>query len=831
MPPCAAFFEYSMATFADIILPLSLPKPLTYQVPEHLDAYLQPGMRVVVPLGNSKKYAGIIIRIHHDSPSQYDAKHIESLIDEYPIVTEKQIRFWFWVSEYYLCNIGEVMLSALPPGLKFDEETTYIISEAAQPQSFKNKPVESAIIQFLAANGAHNWEQIVKHIKSPDTSSAIRHLIDVKVLIAQQEVKQRYKPKTIDIVLWDKLPIDPEQQKDILEDLHKKAKKQHDLLLHFILRQPSPSSTPLEKKELLIQSQCSISILNSLIEKGWVKVEKKKVDRLQDGLIQTASIPELAEFQQQAKIEIEQHWEKNPVVLLHGITGSGKTAVYAKIIEEKIAQGQQVLFLLPEIALTTQIVIRLKQYFGVRAGVYHSGHSGNERTETWSKVISHVPGENDIIIGARSALFLPFERLGLIIVDEEHDASYKQQDPAPRYNGRDASIVLAQLHGCPVLLGSATPSLESYRNAEIGRYGLVSMTERFGEAELPKIDLINLLEERKIQKVNGSLSEPLIHCIENTLEDHKQVILFQNRRGYTPQWQCQTCGWMAKCTRCDVSMTYHKLDHHLECHYCGYKTQTPKSCAVCKSPDVKMLGAGTEKIEEEIAAFFPKATIQRMDADTTRNKNSQADIVERVQSGEVDILVGTQMVTKGLDFPNVALVGVIHADRLLAFPDFRALERSFQILVQVAGRAGRSKELGHVLIQTTQPDHWLYPLIRENRYADFYKREIQERHQYAYPPFVRMIKLILKNKIENEVEATAKYLVEQLRGKLKEGIMGPEKPFVARINLQYIRVIHIKMGLGKQLMESKELIFQQVQNLKALPPHNKTRINIDVDPQ
>lgn len=820
-----------MAVFADIILPLNLPRPLTYSVPEHMDAYLQPGMRVVVPLGASKKYPGIIIRLHQDAPSQYEPKAIESLIDEYPIVTEKQIRFWFWVSEYYLCSVGEVMTTALPPGLKFDEETTYLIHEATDPSSSIFKPLEKKILEFLAANGAHNWEQLVRHIKDTDAPKALRRLIDLKAVVAQQEVKQRYKPKTIDVVLWDQFPENENEQKEIFLQLEKKAKKQHDLLLYFLLKCPDSSATPINKKELLTQSNSSLAILNALVEKGWLKMEKKNIDRLQESLLPPILLPQLSNDQERAKKEIEKIWEEKSTVLLHGVTGSGKTAVYARIIEEKIAQGQQVLFLLPEIALTTQIVIRLKQYFGVRAGVYHSGHSGNERTETWSKVISHVPGENDIIIGARSALFLPFERLGLIIVDEEHDSSYKQQDPAPRYNGRDAAIVLASLHQCPVLLGSATPSLESYRNTETGRYGLVELNQRFGNAQMPEIALIDLLAERKIQKVQGSLSEPLIHCIEKTLEQKKQVILFQNRRGYTPQWQCQTCGWMAKCTRCDVSMTYHKMDHNLECHYCGYKTLPPKSCTVCHSHDVKMLGAGTEKIEEEIAEFFPKATIQRMDADTTRNKNSQADIVERVQSGEVDILVGTQMVTKGLDFANVALVGVIHADRLLAFPDFRALERSFQILVQVAGRSGRGEDLGQVLIQTTQPQHWLYPLIKENKYKDFYKKEIQERFQFGYPPFVRMVRLVLKNKNEQEVEMTAQYLVEQLRGKLKEGILGPEKPFIARINLYYLRVIHIKIGLGKQMTESKEIIYKQVQNLKAIPPYNKTRINIDVDPQ
>jgi primosomal protein N' (replication factor Y) len=819
-----------MPTFVDLILPLSIPHALTYEVPEEMAPYLMPGMRAVVPLGKNKKYVGIVISIHEEIPTAYDPKSIESLIDEYPIVTEKQIKLWFWVAEYYLCHIGEVMQSALPPGLKFDEETTYVIAEDVELNN-NISPLEQEIIADIAANGSQSWVELNKKIKDPYFSAALQQLLKKKILLPQQEVKKRFKPKTIDVIFFN----EPYQQLEaclpILQDLEKGAKKQYQLLQFLITKANNDPAWEGNKREMLLESNCHLSQLNALAEKGIIGLRKKNIDRILEGLIAPSSIPQLSVAQQTALLSIQEQWKTKPIVLLNGITGSGKTAVYAHLIEEQIQQGKQVLFLLPEIALTTQIVQRLKALFGVRAGVYHSGYSGNERAEIWSKIITHNPGEYDIIIGARSSIFLPFERLGLIIVDEEHDASYKQQDPAPRYHGRDAAIVLSQLHHCPIVLGSATPSLESYKNSESGRYGYVELSERYGPATLPKIELINLLEARQKDQMHDSFSQHLVNNIEFVLKNNEQVILFQNRRGYTPQWQCQTCGQISKCTRCDVSLTYHKKDHHLECHYCGYRTIPPKQCETCHSTDLKMLGSGTEKIEEEVTRLFPEKIVQRLDGDTTKNKNSQAEIVERVMDGEIDILVGTQMVTKGLDFENVTLVGVIHADRLLAFPDFRAIERTFQLLTQVAGRAGRSKAEGKVLIQTTQPEHWIYPLVIENNYLEFYKKESKERFHFAYPPYVRLIKLVLKNKNEDEIEDTAQYLAQRLHELFKEGILGPEKPFVAKINHYHLRIFTIKLAMNKELMDSKMKIYKLIQSLKVTPPHNRTRVNIDVDPQ
>ncbi len=819
-----------MATFADIILPLSIPNALTYVVPDELAPYLLPGMRAVVPLGKNKKYVGIVIAIHEETPSAYDPKSIESLIDEYPIVTEKQIKLWFWVADYYLCHIGEVMLSALPPGLKFDEETTYVIAEDVEINN-NIAPLEQEIIAEIAANGSQSWEELNKKIKDTHFSAALQQLLKRKLLLPQQEVKKRFKPKTIDVIVFKENFHQLEDCIPILQDLEKGAKKQHQLLQFLLTKANNDPKWEGNKRELLLESNCHLSQLNALVEKGIVAIKKKSIDRILEGLIAPSSIPLLSTAQQTALLAIQEKWKTKPIVLLNGITGSGKTAIYAHLIDEQIQQGKQVLFLLPEIALTTQIVQRLKALFGVRAGVYHSGYSGNERAEIWSKIITHNPGEYDIIIGARSAIFLPFERLGLIIVDEEHDASYKQQDPSPRYHGRDAAIILSQLHQCPIVLGSATPSLESFKNSESGRYGYVALTERFGQATLPKIELINLLESRHKDQMHDSFSHQLVNNIDFVLKNNQQVILFQNRRGYTPQWQCQTCGQISKCTRCDVSLTYHKKDHHLECHYCGYRTIPPKQCGTCHSTDLKMLGTGTEKIEEEISRLFPDHVVQRLDGDTTRNKNSQAEIVERVMEGEIDILVGTQMVTKGLDFENVTLVGVIHADRLLAFPDFRAIERTFQLLTQVAGRAGRSKSEGKVLIQTTQPEHWIYPLVIENNYLEFYKKESKERFHFAYPPYVRLIKLILKNKKEEEIEETSQYLAQRLHELFQEGILGPEKPFVAKINHYHIRIFTIKLAMNKELIENKLKIYKLIQSLKVTPPHNRTRVNIDVDPQ
>jgi primosomal protein N' (replication factor Y) len=812
--------------FVDVILPLNLPKGLTYAVPSHLNSLLQCGIRVVVPLGAKKKYAGIIIRVHEEIPTEYEPKSIESIIDEYPIVTEKQLHFWKWIADYYLCSIGEVMLSALPPGLKFDSETQYALGDDIQPDSKRFTHEERSVLYEIAMNGQLTIEEIQKKIKSPSIHAILKKLLDEKIIFAQEAIKQRFKHKTQTFI-----SAQPQSDwNEILDVVQKKSIKQHNLLFGF-LQLSEWGKQSVSKKLLLESTQSSPAIIQALISKELIFEEKRNVDRLVDGLLPPIEIPPLSSAQEVALDQIKEHWGNVPHVLLHGATGSGKTTVYAHLIEEQINQGNQVLFLVPEIALTTQLVIRLKQYFGVRAGVYHSGYNGNERTETWSKVISHIPGEYDIIIGARSALFLPFERLGLIIVDEEHDGSYKQNDPAPRYNGRDAAIVLANLHDAKVLLGSATPSLESYRNAKTNRYGLITLHERFGNKPLPDIYLVDLLKERKNKKTQGSFSDILIHQMAKTLEAEQQIILFQNRRGYTPQWQCQTCGWIPKCTRCDVSLTFHKFDHHLGCHYCGYKTQPPKNCDVCKSNDLKMLGAGTEKIEEEVHQIFPEISIQRMDGDTTKNKNSHSEILERFQNGEINILVGTQMVTKGLDFGNVTLVGIIHADRLLAFPDFRALERSFQIMVQVAGRAGRGDQPGSVFIQTTQPDHWIYPLIQKHQYEAFYEKEITERYHFAYPPFIRLIQLTLKNKNESEVEETAVFLSQLLRQTFSEGILGPEKPFVSRINLYHIRIITIKLANGKNLVSDKGKIKKLIEGLKMHPPHHKTRVNIDVDPQ
>ncbi len=813
--------------FVDVILPLALPRPLTYCVPEHFQSLIQSGIRVVVPLGAKKKYAAIIIGIHDHIPEEYEAKEIESVIDEIPIVTEKQIQFWSWIADYYLCSIGEVMLSALPPGLKFDSEIQYALYDHIQPDNPQYSTEEKAILYEIAMNGQMTLEEIQKKIKSKVIFNLVKQLMDKEAIFPMDAIKQRFKPKT---QFFIHSPLTIEEWKEHLSNIEHKFPKQFQLAQSFLdLSQNGKESIP--KNKLLESASQSSSVLNTLLKKNWLQEEKRTVDRLIEPLLPEIKIPDLSDAQNEALKSIQNAWKEMSTVLLHGSTGSGKTAIYAHLIEEQILQGKQVLFLVPEIALTTQIVQRLKQYFGARAGVYHSGYNGNERTETWSKVISHEPGEYDIIIGARSSLLLPFERVGLIIVDEEHDSSYKQQDPAPRYHGRDAAIVLAHLHEAKVLLGSATPSIESYRNAKTNRYGLVEILERFGNKPMPIIELVDLIKERKEKKNNHTFSERLASQIDVATQLHQQIILFQNRRGYTPQWQCQTCGWIPKCTRCDVSLTYHKYNHQLNCHYCGYKIQPPKQCDVCKSSDLKMLGAGTEKIEEEIQGLFPNLSIQRMDGDTTKNKNSHSEILERFQSGEIQVLVGTQMVTKGLDFGNVTLVGIMHADRLLAFPDFRAIERSFQIMVQVAGRAGRGEHKGLVIIQTTQPEHWIYPLVQKHDYATFYEKEIQERYQYAYPPFIRMVQLTLKNKNEFELEETAKFTTQLLRQSFAEGILGPEKPFVSKINLYHIRIITIKIANGKNLAADKTKIKKIIDGLKLHPPHHKTRINIDVDPQ
>jgi primosomal protein N' (replication factor Y) (superfamily II helicase) len=819
--------------FVDVIVPLAVPKALTYRVPQIFEGLVCIGQRVVVPLGKSKLITGIIRNIHNTAPSSYSAKYIEALLDEHPVIHQRQFDYWDWMSSYYHCHPGEVLNAALPAGLKLNSETKFTLVTEWLDQYEELTERESQVIELLRMNGQMSHDDLARAMELKGVHHVLKTLLNKNYIASEEELIERYKPKTIDLV-----ELAPELQNDralsdILAELEKrKAIKQVDVLLTFLQLNghDTQAQNEVHKAKLLEKAGCQSAVLSAMIDKGIFVLRKKEIGRLHKYLLPSTGRPALADFQQAAVESIRETWKTQNIVLFHGVTSSGKTEVYSQLIRETLDRGQQVLFLLPEIALTTQIIERMRRYFGKEVGVYHSGHSDHERVEVWHKVLSNTPGECELIVGARSAVFLPFQRLGLVIVDEEHETSYKQHDPAPRYQGRDAAIVLAALFNAKVILGSATPSVESYRHAQAGKYALVTVNQRFGGVQLPAVEIVDLRPESKSKSLQHHFSKYLIERIDHNLADGKQVILFQNRRGYTPVWECHQCNWIPQCTRCDVSLTYHKHINMLKCHYCGYSAPPVTQCTVCGSHDIRMLGFGTEKIEDDVKQVFPQARVGRMDLETTRNKNAYQKIIADFEAGVTNILIGTQMITKGLDFDRVGLVGILSADKLLGYPDFRSMERAFQLMMQVAGRAGRKKEQGHVIIQTFAPQHWLLQLVQNNDYLSLYQREIEERKNYGYPPFVRFIKIILKHKDEQQVSIAAQAAHELLHPMLKDRLLGPEKPYIARINTYFLQQLHIKLDRTSEGMALKQKAIEALQDLMLKKDFKGVRLIVDVDP-
>jgi primosomal protein N' (replication factor Y) (superfamily II helicase) len=818
--------------FVDVVLPLALPQLLTYRVPADLLQEATEGKRVVVPLGKAKLYTGLIYSLHTRAPRNYTARYIETVLDSMPILQTNQYQLWEWMANYYGCTLGEVMNAALPSGLKLSSETKISAAQEISPdEELTDK--ESMLISVLQNRGALSLQELSDALEIKNIQKLISSLQKRNLVFSEEELKEKYKPKIVDYVWLGPRAQTDEQLKEIFDELEKRrSEKQSNTLLAFLqltsFDQGKKNAIP--RLELQEKAKASLSVIQAMVEKNIFTLEAREVDRLGSHLTKGEKAHPLSLAQLKAKEEIETLWKEKQTVLLHGVTSSGKTEVYISLIEEVIAQGKQVLFLLPEIALTTQIIHRLRKHFGKRVGVYHSGYNENERTEVWNHVLAQQPGEYDVVIGARSALFLPFNRLGLVIVDEEHEQSFKQYDPAPRYHARDTAIVLAQQFRCPVLLGSATPSMESYFNATQGRYGLVEMKERFGGISLPEIVCSDIRQDLKQKLMTGSFTSLLIAEIKAALSRKEQIILFQNRRGYSPLWQCTSCAWIPMCTRCDVSLTYHKHAHHLKCHYCGYTTAPPQRCGACGQTDLRMLGFGTEKIEEELQQIIPEIRVQRMDHDTTRSKNSYEKLITAFDNGEIDALVGTQMVTKGLDFNNVSLVGILNADKMMNYPDFRAMERSFQLMTQVAGRAGRRNTQGKVVIQTYQPSHWMFDLVKQADYTAFYEREILERKQFVYPPFIRLVKLVLKHKEEHVVQEAAAHLGLELRKALGDKVMGPEKPYIPRINTYFLQQLLIRLGKGKEAAEQKKHIIDTARNILTSSAFKMVRLVVDVDP-
>ncbi|MCI0751877.1 MAG: primosomal protein N' [Flammeovirgaceae bacterium] len=820
--------------FAEVLLPVPIHKLFTYRVPQTLNDSIQIGQRAIVQFGDRKILTGIIINIHQKPPVEYEAKYILDLLDDYPVVSEKQLQLMTWMAGYYCCTPGEVMNAALPSGLKLSSESFLQINPAFtfETTSFEFSDREEIVLRRLV-QGPLSYSEVGKLLGIKNVYSIIKSLVGKETVLLLEEVKDKYKPKTEKKIRLTESFNNPEKLQELFELLSSKPKQESVLLKYLqlvpVLQDVNSNESGVAKNILANDLEISESSIKTLIKQNVFEEFDVIVPRLAFHGEPLTPSSLLSEVQDQAKQEIITSFTDHSACLLQGITGSGKTEIYIQLIKQAIDGGSQVLYLLPEIALTTQIVQRLQKIFGNDMGVYHSKFSDNERVEVWNGLIQ---GKYKFIVGVRSSIFLPFDNLGLIIVDEEHDPSYKQQEPAPRYHARDVTLMMAQLHHAKVLLASATPSLESFFNATTGKYGYVKLTKRFGEATLPKIVLADIRKERQQKTVKGEFTKTLLKSIEESLAGKEQVIIFQNRRGYSPTVTCETCGWTPKCVNCAVSLTYHQFKHAMICHYCGYREAMPNNCPSCGGSRLLTLGYGTEKLEEELRLYFPEKSVQRMDLDTTRSKTGYESIIENFEQGKTDILVGTQMVTKGLDFDKVSLVGVFNADRMMHFPDFRSHERAYQLLTQVSGRAGRREKPGLVVIQTSSPDHYVLDLVLNHKADEFYARELNDRQVHGYPPFTRLIELTVRHidkKISRDLSSRlAEEFKDQLHG-IK--VLGPGEPMVGKIRNQYLMNILLKIPKGKIDLPAMKHTIQKInEDFLKIKEYRSARIVMDVDP-
>lgn len=813
-----------MNFFVEVILPLALPKTFTYRVSEAEFYYLMKGFRVAVPVKN-KIYTALVIDLHQTSPTLYEAKEIHQILDEKPIVNQLQINHWFWIASYYMCTIGDVYRSALPSALLLESET--IISQ--DTTTFVNEDElsddEFLIYEALQHQSSLKIQNVIDILNKKTVLPIIKKLIDKKIISLQEEIQEEYKPKLVKYIRLHSNFKDESKLVALLDSL-KSDKRKNLVLQYFQLK--AQQSNPISVKQLTVKANVSVSIVKGLVEKNIFEEYHIQEDRVNFDKNKNDTKLILSKAQQVAFNEIEKSFLEKDVCLLHGVTSSGKTEIYTKLIERFIKEGKQVLYLLPEIALTTQLVSRLTQYFGNKVAVFHSKYSNNERVEVWQNVLNQS-STSQIVIGARSALFLPFSNLGLIIVDEEHETTFKQQDPAPRYHARDSAIVLANAHQSKVLLGSATPSIETFYNTTSGKFGLVTLTERYGNVQMPAIELVDLKESYFRKKMKGHFSLTLIEQITEAFSNGEQVILFQNRRGFSPVLECLTCGHVPQCQQCDVSLTYHKFKNQLRCHYCGYSMAKPTNCHVCSSVDIETKGFGTEQIEMELAELFPTKNIKRMDQDTTRGKYSFEKIIDGFKNREIDVLVGTQMLAKGLDFDNVSLVGIMNADNMLYHPDFRAFERSYQMLTQVAGRSGRSEKRGKVVIQTYNPLHNIIQQVTTTDYEGMYKEQLYERQIYKYPPFFRLIKLTLKHRDFEKLKEGSMWLYQVLQQHLTVPVLGPEEPAISRIRNEYIRTIMVKIPNETNLQNTKKTIQKVLNSFEVISQYRAIKVAVNVD--
>ena len=819
--------------FANVVLPVPIHQEFTYRVPHEISDQVKPGLRVVVPFGKSKLLTGIITSVHDQIPKAYQARFIEHLLDEKPIITGKQYTFWEWLASYYMAPIGDVMNAALPANFKLASETKIVLHPDFDAAKFQLTDRQDQIIEALEIKETLDLKEISELIGIKTIQPIVKEMIDKKMILSLEELNYRFTPKT---KLFYLLSSDMDKEETLQDHLQRlEQKKGSEKQLHALLSLLNEGNynfgkiEPVEKK-ILIDQGVSASALQTLEKNGVIRSERYEIGRIESIGEGTEVFKALSDSQSKALDELHASMDKHVTTLLHGVTGSGKTEIYVQLIQEQLDLGKQVLFLLPEIALTTQLIQRLSSYFGDQIGVYHSKFSQNERVEIWNHVLNNDPNRYRIVLGARSSVFLPFQDLGLIIVDEEHESTFKQYEPSPRYNARDASIVLAHLHHAKVVLGSATPSMESYYNAKIGKYGLVELTDRFGGLAMPEILVADVKKEKRQKSMQSHFTSLLLNEMNEALGRNEQIILFQNRRGYTPLWSCEVCNWTPKCKNCDVSLTYHKQTNSLKCHYCGHVSAPMGTCAACGSNRLKMLGFGTEKIEDELQIIYPDKTIKRLDLDSTRSKHAYEHILNDFGEGRIDILIGTQMVTKGLDFDNVSLVGVLDADHLLNRVDFRAFERSYQLMSQVSGRSGRKHKRGKVVIQAGDPENWVIRRVIEHDYIGFYGSEILERKNFFYPPFYKIIQLTLKHKDEYLLDATSALFASSLKDIFKERVLGPEYPVVKRINNLYLKNITLKIERDAPDKKVKERLQELIDAFYSVPLHKSIRMVVDVDP-
>lgn len=816
--------------FAEVILPLPLYRSFTYRIPEAIAGTIAVGFRVLVPFGRKKFYTGIVESLHNQEPQGYEVKEIISALDTYPILRHPQLKFWQWISDYYLCSTGDVFKAAVPAGMKVESETFVSANPDFIDTDNSMKEREIVIYDMLLTKDKLTPAEIEKATGYKNVETTISTMIEKEAVYITEKIVDNYRPKTEVYVSLNAEPHDNTTVSQFFETV-KQAKKQEAALLAFLemSKWMSKGKTEEVSKNALIQrADVSIHILNAMVAKGIFKFYKKEINRFRLINNQKAILNPLSPEQQIACDEIVRQFQEKSTVLLHGVTSSGKTEIYAHLIDMVLRNGNQALYLVPEIALTTQLTQRLHRIFGNKLLIYHSKFSDNERVDIWKKLLKS--NEPCVVIGVRSSIFLPFSKLGIVIIDEEHETSYKQQDPAPRYNARSAAIVLASMHGAKTLLGSATPAIETYYNAQTGKYGLVELLKRHEGIELPEVIVVDTIRARKRKEMNGVFSDQLLAECRQAIDRGEQAIIFQNRRGFAPIVRCKECAWVPKCENCDVSLTYHKRINQLSCHYCGYTMHLPNVCPACGQPTIEVVGYGTERIEDDFEKHFPNVKVARMDLDTTRSKSSYEKIIENFSNRKTQILIGTQMVTKGLDFEGVSIVGIVNADNMINFPDFRSHERAFNMMEQVAGRAGRKHKQGIVCIQTSEPSHPVINFVVNHDYKGFYNSELEERRKYHYPPFSRIINIYIKHRDDNTLTEISVRFSQMLRQVFSKRVLGPETPAVARIQQLYIRQIVLKIETTASMQKVKDILRMVYEQSLSDPRMKSAVVYYDVDP-